>query len=231
MTRQVPKTMRIIAAVTIGQSPRDDIVPELSRFVPGARWIEAGALDGLDDETIATLAPAAGDFPLVTRLRSSSVGVGRSVVVGERAVTPLLQRAVARVGAQADLVIVLCTGQLAVQCGKPLLFPGHVLAAMVAAVHGGRPIMVLTPHEAQVPPQLRRWRERGVDVTVLFASPYSTTDFAALGRRARESGAALVVMDCLGYTLAMKDAVVKRSGLPAILARSIVARVAAELLE
>lgn len=218
--------MPLIGAVTIGQSPRDDVVPEMALFIPGARWIEAGALDGLDEEGLAALAPKEDDFPLVTRLQD-----GRSTVVGERAVTPLLQDAVARVEAQADLLIVLCTGQLAIRSRKPLLFPGHVLASVVTAVHGGRRIVVLTPHEAQVPVQLGRWRERGLDAAVLFASPYAHTDFSAVGQRAGETGAALVVMDCLGYTLAMKDAVVKASGLPALLVRSIVARVGAELLD
>lgn len=218
--------MSLIATVTIGQSPRDDVVPELARFVPGARFIEAGALDGLDDDAIARLAAGPDDFPLVTRLRDK-----RSVVIGEHAITPLVQAAIRKVEADADLVILLCSGEFAVDCLKPLLFPGRVLASTVAAVHGGRPLAILTPLETQIPAQIERWRERGTQASVLFASPYAPTDFATIGRQARDAGAALVVMDCLGYTLAMKRAVVSASGLPTILVRSIAARVAAELLE
>jgi protein AroM len=65
---------------------------------------------------------------------------------------------------------------------------------------------------------------------VLFASPYFETDFEAVGRACRTSGASLVVMDCLGYTLAMKAAVTRASGLPVLLARSLAARLAAELI-
>ncbi len=218
--------MSLIATVTIGQSPREDVVPELSRFVPGARFIEAGALDGLDDDAMARLAPGPDDFPLVTRLRDR-----RSVVIGEQAITPLVQNAIRGVEREADLVILLCSGEFAIDCRKPLLFPGRVLASTVAAVHGGRPIAVLTPLEAQMHAQGDRWRARGTKASVLFASPYAPTDFAAVGRRARDAGATLVVMDCLGYTLAMKAAVTEASGLPTLLVRSLVARVAAELLE
>jgi protein AroM len=218
--------MSLIATVTIGQSPRDDVVPELARFVSGARFIETGALDGLDDDAIARRAPGPDDFPLVTRLRDK-----RSVVIGELAITPLVQAAIRRVEAEADLVILLCSGEFAVECRKPLIFPGRILASTVAALHGGRPIAVLTPLEGQVATQFARWRERGARASILFASPYAPTDFDAIGRQARDTGAALVVMDCLGYTLAMKRAVVSASGLPAILVRSIAARVAAELLE
>lgn len=218
--------MSVIAAVTIGQSPREDAVPELQRFAPGARFIEAGALDTLDAAAIAARAPRGGDFPLVTRLRD-----GRSVVVGEHAITPLVQAAIRRVEGDADLVIVLCTGEFDVSCRRSLLFPGRVLASTVAAVHGGRPVVILAPHEDQVALVGDRWRARGVEATVLAASPYADADFESIGRRARDTGATLVVMDCLGYTLAMKAAVAAASGLPTILVRSLVARVAAELVE
>jgi protein AroM len=215
----------IIAAVTIGQSPRDDVVPEMAQLAPEARWIEAGALDDLDDRAIAALGPGPGDFPLVTRLRD-----GRATVVGEHAVTPRMQDAIRRVEAETDLVVVLCTGEFAVDSRRPLLCPGRVLASTVAAVHGGRPITVLTPLEDQIPGQRLRWRERGADASIVCASPYGPADFQTLGARSRDGGAALIVMDCLGYTLAMKAEVARASGLPTLLARSIVARVAAELL-
>lgn len=218
--------MSVIACVTIGQSPREDAVPELQRYAPHARFIEAGALDPLDDSAIAARAPRRADFPLVTRLRD-----GRSVVVGEHAITPLVQDAIRRVEDEADLAIVLCTGEFDVSCRKPLLFPGRILASTVAAVHGDRPVAILAPHDDQVALLADRWRGRGVEATVLSASPYHATDFAAIGRRARDTGAALVVMDCLGYSLAMKSAVAAASGLPVILVRSLVARVAAELVE
>jgi protein AroM len=218
--------MPTIAAVTIGQAPREDVAPELARYVPGAHFVEAGALDDLDDRAIAALAPTGDDFPLVTRLRDR-----RSVVVGEHAIAPLVQAAIWRVEARSDLVIVLCTGEFAVECRKPLIFPGRVLAATVTALYGGRPIAVLVPHEDQAAPLALRWRERGVKATTIAASPYQATDFAAVGHQAREAGAALVVMDCLGYSLAMKSAVAASSGLPTILVRSLVARVAAELVE
>jgi protein AroM len=65
---------------------------------------------------------------------------------------------------------------------------------------------------------------------VYFASPYQRTDFRMLGARARDEGAELVVLDCLGYTRSMKAEVVAASRLPVLLARSLAARIAAELV-
>jgi len=199
-------------------------VPEMSRLVPGSRWTEAGALDDLDAAAIRALAPAATDFPLVTRLRT-----GETTVVGEHAILPLLQRAVDRL--EADLVIVLCSGDFSLRAHVPILFPGRLLAAAVRAVYGGRRIAVLTPHAGQVRQQEDRWGRQGVEAFVLHASPYGPTDFEAVGVEARARAASAIVLDCLGYTLAMKAAVSKASGLPAVLVRSLTARIAAELVE
>jgi protein AroM len=213
-----------IAAVTIGQSPRDDVVPEMRSLAPGTTWIEAGALDGLDDAAIARLAPDAGDFPLVTRTSKGTA------VVGEHAVRPALQAAVARVETDADLVIVLCTGELGIESRRPMLVPHQLLTAAVTSVRAPGPVVILTPHQAQVAAQERRWAARGVEASIVFASPYGSTDFAAAGRRARDTHASLVVLDCLGYTMGMKEMVAAASGLPTILVRSLLARVAAEVL-
>jgi len=215
---------RTIAAVTIGQSPRDDVVPEMRALTLGASWIEAGALDGLDEAGIARFAPAAGDFPLVTRTTRGTA------VVGEHAIRPALQAAIERVEPDADLVIVLCTGDLGVESRRPMLVPHQLLAAAVAAVRTAGPLVILTPHEDQVTAQRRRWAVGGVEASIVFASPYGSTDFDSVGRRARDERASLVVMDCLGYTLAMKEAVTAASGLPTLLVRSLLARVAAEIL-
>lgn len=216
---------RTIAAVTIGQAPRPDVVSEMSALTPGVGWIEAGALDGFDDAALAAVEARPGDFPLVTRLRS-----GRTVVVGERAIAPHVEAAVRRVEGEADVVVVLCTGEFRVPCRKPLLIPCRLLTAAVTAVDAGGPVAILTPLADQAPGQALRWRERGLDAHVIVASPYADTDFGAVGRRALELGARLIVMDCLGYSVAMKTAVQSASGRPTVLVRSLVARLAAELV-
>ena len=57
-----------IGLVTIGQSPRVDLTPDLARLLPGVRFVERGALDGLSQMECTGLAPEAGEEALVTRL-------------------------------------------------------------------------------------------------------------------------------------------------------------------
>jgi protein AroM len=221
----IVSAVRTLAAVTIGQSPRDDIVPEMQSLVPGTVWIQAGALDGMVDEEIARLAPAPGDFPLVTRLAD-----GRAVVVGAESIHLLLEGAVRRVEQSADVVVLLCSGMFSLACRAPLLLPGRLLMAAARTVANDRPIAVFTPEASQVGMQERRWRDAGLKVTVYFASPYLPTDFSSLGERARDAGTDLIVLDCLGYTRQMKAEVAAASGRPVLLVRSLTARVAAELV-
>ena len=64
------------------------------------------------------------------------------------------------------------------------------------------------------------------------ASPYADAERAvrAAAAEMKEWGADLTVMDCMGYTLAMQEAVREVTDRPVILARGIVARVVRELI-
>ncbi len=216
--------MKIVGAVTIGQSPRDDVVPEMRAFAPGTRWLEAGALDDLDDEAIARLSPSDGELPLVTRLRD-----GRSVVIGHDAVVPALQAAIRRVEAEADLVVLLCSGGFGLECRVPLLLTHGLLTGAVQALQLSGTLAILKPHEGQVDRQEARWDDLGVEAVSLCVPAYGPTDFHQAGRAARALGATAIAMDCFGYTLAMKQAVVESSELPTLLVRSLASRVVAEL--
>jgi protein AroM len=58
-----------IGMITVGQSPRDDIAPAMSRIIgPQIEILQKGALDGLSDAEIKGLMPGAAEARLCTRL-------------------------------------------------------------------------------------------------------------------------------------------------------------------
>ena len=68
----------VLGLVTIGQSPRNDVLPQMLPHLPADIAIrQAGALDGLANNAIAKLVPGLDDYVLHTRLRD-----GRAVTVG-----------------------------------------------------------------------------------------------------------------------------------------------------
>lgn len=217
-----------IGLVTIGQAPRADVVPEMRALLPGVDVLEAGALDGLRLAEINTLRPAEGDYILVTRLCD-----GTEVRVAKRHIVPRVQqriRALEDDGAEA--VGLLCTGAFAdLDSRVPLLKPQVLLYNLVRGIVCPGRVGVLTPSAAQVSQTRRRWQEVKEDVVVEAASPYGDpTEIEAAGKRLCRATVALVVMDCIGYSEAMKARLRALTGVPVILAHSLMARVLQELL-
>lgn len=96
-----------LATLTIGQSPRSDILPLLRQHLPDAVTDHAGLLDGLDATEIADhFAPAAGDRILVSRLQS-----GEQVRLSASKVEQGLQRKISALELMGyDTILLLCTG-------------------------------------------------------------------------------------------------------------------------
>ena len=65
-------TVPLLGIVTIGQSPRPDLVSAFAAFAPGARVEVRGALDGMATDAIDALARRDTDYPLLVRLTDGS---------------------------------------------------------------------------------------------------------------------------------------------------------------
>lgn len=168
----------------------------------------------------------------MTRLRD-----GREIRIGEDDIVPGVQRAVDRLQGEVSAILLLCTGSFPpLRSAVPLLYPERVLTHFVAGVLDGPTLAVLTPAEAQIPWQVARWRfalPADTDVVVASASPYGADWRRGLEpalERLEVRKPALVVLDCLGYDGAMRDLALARTGAPVAVARSVLARAAAELL-
>ncbi len=220
-----------IGALTIGQSPRVDIIPELEPLLPGVEILEGGALDGLDNEALGHLARRAFGDVLATRLRD-----GRQIVVGEGEVLPLMNHKIAALEREGvQLLLLLCTGTFAdFSASVPVLYPDKILRGITRAVFQGETLGVITPNSQQKSFQVQRWSELvSGRVLVEAVSPYQGDVDRALtraGERLRQGGAEIIVLDCIGYSIAMRDIIRRTAGVPTLLARTVLARVASEVL-
>lgn len=219
--------MKTIGAITIGQTPRDDIVPEMEKLLgPEVRVLQAGALDGLTRAEIAAFAPAPGQDALTTRLTD-----GGEVIVGKLAILARLQACLDRLAGAADAFVILCAGKFPPFSGsRPILMPDRLLSAAVQAVFDGGRLGIIVPIPQQREAALARWAPVDSGVAVTVASPYEGA--GALVRAAeglRGAGVTLTVMSCLGFTGAMKAVVRDVTGAPALLPLSLIARFLGEL--
>lgn len=223
--------MTKVGLITVGQSPRSDVVPDMAAILGAdVEIVEAGALDGLGPTLIAALAPEGDDEILVTRLAD-----GAAVFVGKTKMIPLVE---ARIAALEDqgvaLNVLLCTGEFPrLAARRPFLEPQPVLLGLLRAMTFSGRLGVLTPSERHVPQTTARWRACGFDAHVAPLSPYEEHDPAAVRRAAaalRAGNAGLVVMDCIGFRRKTRDEIAALTGAPTLVANLLVARVAAELL-
>ena len=221
--------MKTVGAVTIGQTPRGDIVGEMEKILgPGVRLVEAGALDGLARADIDALAPAPGDTDaLITHLRD-----GTNVIVAKRRIVPHLQACLDRLATDVDAFVILCAGVFPpFTSRRPVLLPERCLAAMVDATFDGGRLGVLVPIIEQVDSSAKRWAGVDARVLVTVASPYDDPSrLIAACETLRRGGVSLVVMECQGFTSAMKQVVRDVTGAPALLPATVLARVLAELV-
>lgn len=223
----MPTMAARLGAVTIGQSPRTDIIPDLRTILGDAvEIVEAGALDGLSAPEIARLAPAGGDEVLVTRLRD-----GTGTRIAHRHAVPLLRTRLEELASRVDAVLLLCTGSFEpfpLRC--PIVYPERLMLGMVRAT-APRHLGIITPDAGQVAEQQARWKDAADQISVVAASPYAAA--GSLPEHAENlagRGADLIVLDSLGYSIAMKAAVRRAAGRPVVLPRTVLARAAMELL-
>jgi uncharacterized oligopeptide transporter (OPT) family protein len=138
------------AFLTIGQSPRIDLVPEMRGWIwPGLDIVEWGALDGLNRRAIAALAPRKGEHRFVTRLAD-----GSEVVVSKRRIRDRLQRVLDELPWNSlDFAVVLCTGHLPGLRAHGLLLESQTIVdhGVAALAAGAASVGVMLPLAARVP--------------------------------------------------------------------------------
>lgn len=222
---------RKLGAITIGQSPRVDVIPEMLPYLgENVEVIQAGALDGLTYEEILQFEPEKDDYVLVSKLRD-----GRSVKFAERYILPRLQACIDRLESEGvDVILFICTGVFPdiFASSKPILYPQKILHGVTPNLVDKGKLAVITPDKDQVLQSQKKWSETGVDVVVVNGSPYAKDDelAKAIDELKKYKDLDIIVMDCIGYNQGMKNRVSEETGVPVILARAIVARVLGEIL-
>jgi protein AroM len=222
-----------IGLITIGQSPRDDIVPDMvAQLGRDVEVIQAGALDGLSLAEVLTLAPQGDEAWAVSRMRD-----GQEVRLAKRELDPRMQQRVSELQAHGvDLIVPLCASDwstLAVDVA--FINPGKALMPIVQAMlRPGGTLGMISPTEAQARLEAERADGGPVPVVSVFAQPYADDpderlrQCAAAGRLLPEAGADLIYMGCMGHTRAMRAVVREVSGRPTLTANGIIAGLIAQ---
>ena len=220
-----------IGIITIGQSPRTDVVPEMSAFFgKGVEVLERGALDGLSLEQVREYAPEAGMIHLCTCMRD-----GSEVVVAKEKLLPKIQKAIDDLNREkVALILLLCVGefpQFRSTClvVEPQKIVDHCIQGLIGASHRLGIVIPIAEQEDWVRETFSTLTDA---VTVTVASPYAGEDDLIRAAKAlNEAACDLIVMYCMGFNRQLTRPVREITAKPVIVSSAIVARTVGELLE
>ena len=220
-----------LVTLTIGQSPRSDILPLLQDHLPAEKVAHAGLLDDLTlAEVEQFYAPAPGEKVLVSRMLT-----GEQVRLSGPKVEQGLQRKISALENQGyDTILLLCTGEFGTLKTESalLLEPDRIIPPLVSAIVQQHKVGIVVPVEEQIAEQANKWRNLNSAPCFAVASPYLSqqADLVEAGLSLQEQGADVVVLDCIGYHQKHRDFLQKMLGIPVLLSNVLVAKLAAELI-
>lgn len=221
--------MEKIGLVTIGQTPRVDLTPELKKILGDDVQIkEKGALDDLSLEQVKTLYPKSGEEVLITRMAD-----GTKVKIAGEKVFPLLKKKIKDLERERiGIIFLACTGEFpAIKTKSLVIRPQKLLYNTIKDLVKTKTLGVIIPSKDQVLSAKKRWSQAAEKVVVEACSPYDNIEVVeTVADQLLQSEVDLIVLDCIGYTMEMKDTVYNKTKIPVILARSISAKAIRELL-
>jgi protein AroM len=227
---QVLHEMTKIGMLTIGQTPRGDILPPLKEILgPSHEILEAGALDGMTKEEIKRIEFRPDDYLLVSRLRD-----GTETMIHKRLILPLLQKRIHELEANGvRLIVIMCTGKFPHFESKGLVVtPQEILKGVLGATLKQGKLAVVYPAKEQIHKAAPEFGRDGVTVYADHLSPYEgEDDIEKLAWRLKKNNSDLIFLNCFGFSSKVKKVIAEITGKPIIHSNVIVARVLKELAD
>jgi protein AroM len=223
--------MTKLGMVTVGQSPRTDILPAMMEGLgQDVQVTEKGALDGLSPEEVRSLSPIGRTARLCTRLSN-----GTEVVVAKDRIIPMVQAKIDALNREGvELIVLLCTGQFPRFESRCLVLEAQKIVdrCVEAVICNQNTMGLVIPLREQTEPARQQLCHITSQITVVTASPYGPRrEVHRAAEALRDKNVDLVVMHCMGFTRSHRKIVREITKKPVILANSVVARIIGELLQ
>jgi protein AroM len=211
-----------VGFLTIGQSPREDVISEIRPLLlPQIEIYEEGLLDDLPPEEIDLLKPEFGEIPLITRLIDSS-----QVLLGEKKVSSLMHEALDNMKRKTDIRAagVLCTHDFRLpRLSYPVIFPYDYIHFLITRVLRINSLGVVVPLEGQVEMGRKKWEVERAVADVM--SPYEEgKGWEETAQKFAQEKVEAVVLDCMGFRVQNKQQLQNLLPGPILLPRAILAQ-------
>ena len=159
---------------------------------------------------------------------------GTPVTIGKSHILPRMQNCIDDLTKkEAELIILLCTGEFPEFTSEKIIVrPDRLANSVIRGILPEGTLGVVTPLSDQTSQLSHKWVTPGLKVIVESAMPYGAREeITYVAKKLASQSVDLVVLDCIGYNLKMKETIRKILRKPIILSRSILARTIKELLD
>lgn len=214
-----------IAIVTVGRSPRTEVVRQIRAVLGDHHYEEFGALDGLSNAEIAAAAPRQGELALFTRLSDERDTIVRASFIQDR-----LKVLLPAIDSQNFTMIIVATTGLfqPVKSRTPLINGQKAIDAWLASLFvGDVSVGFIHPLQHQDGALSEHGQQSyGTFLRSAFATVKGGQNAKLPDAVDRVSGADIIIMHSVGYTEEMAKEVAANSGRPVISALRIIAAAA-----
>ena len=220
--------MKHVGMLTIGQSPRNDILPILKSVLgEDVEILEAGALDDKTMQDVENIPLVPEDYILVSRMRD-----GTEIKITKKYIIPLMQERIDELEARGvRLIVVMCTGKFPQFKSKGLVVtPSEILKGVLEGSLKRGKLGVVFPAAEQTLYAVEEFGRPEVEVYADSVSPYEPKDVNGLVKRLKEQSLDLIFLNCFGFPTKLKERVAAETGKPVIQSNMMIARVLRELI-
>lgn len=211
-----------IGTVTIGQSPRTDIMEEIIPFLgDGFEIIEKGALDGMSKEFIRENISPKWDQP-VGDIQVSRLASGDEVTIDKSKMMPYLYKKIEELNEeQVDLIVLLCNDPFPeIKSTVQVIRPESLIHNIAVNLSSSKKVGIVMPNESQLERAKILLSTYGLDATVVAVSPYQDAKHMEHSLEPLlDEEIDLIILECLGNGLDFKNRVIEHTGKKVILVR------------
>jgi len=211
-----------IALITIGQTPREDVLSEIRPLIlPHIDIMEAGLLDDLDEEKISRLKPKKEEMALVSRLKD-----GSQILLGEYKIRSMLSQSIRALISkrEIDAAGILCTHDFpATKFPVPVIFPAAYLKFIIYQVMRIETLGVVVPLKSQMDWPKKKWSGKKVEWEA--KSPYDQgKTWHKIAQTFNQKKTEAIILDCIGYSIKDKMELKKHFDRPVLVPRIVLAQ-------
>ncbi len=186
-----------LGLVSLGHSPRPDLIQAMQKALPHATILLQGALDGIAKEHLPKYkAHAQSRYALMALAYDTVVDIDMDALI------PNIEQAAQNLTQQgAQHVVLMCSAAFApFQNERHIIRPISIIQNYTTILASHKRIGIINPIAKQIPAAATYWQDRGFTVFSACASPFEPEAVRREARKLLQKHVDVIILDCMSFT-------------------------------